>query len=64
MASLISFVEQYADSIKFTEKIQSQFYLTKFDPIQDYNIEFIFRQMMTIFGVIDNEKISSVSSTR
>lgn len=34
--------------------------MSRFDPVQDFNIEFIFRQMMTEFQVIDNEKIGSV----
>jgi hypothetical protein len=35
--------------------------MSKFDPIKDFNIEFIFRQLPTVFQVIDNEKIGSVS---
>lgn len=62
--SLNSFMETYTDCIKFFDKIQNQFYMSKFDPIQDYNVEFIFRQMMTEFQVIDNEKIGSKAFIR
>ncbi|KAI9019565.1 hypothetical protein CLU79DRAFT_888618 [Phycomyces nitens] len=62
--SLNTFLTQYSDCVKFYDKIKSQFYLTEFDPIKDFNIEFIFRQMMTIFEVIDNEKIGSRSFTK
>ncbi|KAI7864646.1 hypothetical protein BDF14DRAFT_1987237 [Spinellus fusiger] len=57
--SLDSFLEQYSDCVKFYEKIKTQFYLTEFDGVKDFNVEFIFRQLMTIFEVIDNEKIAS-----
>ncbi|CAO3698396.1 unnamed protein product [Rhizopus stolonifer] len=53
------FMEIYVDCIKFFDKIKSQFYMSRFDPVQDFNVEFIFRQMMTEFQVIDNEKIGS-----
>ena len=62
MASLIKFMDQYVDTIKFTEKIKSNFYMTEFDPLADYNLEFIFRQILSIFDVLENEKIASVSS--
>lgn len=62
LQSIGRFMETYVDCIKFYDKIQTQFYMTKFDPIQDYNVEFIFRQMMTEFGVIENERIGSVSN--
>lgn len=58
--SIGNFMETYVDCIKFFDKIQAQFYMARFDPIQDFNVEFIFRQMMTEFQVIDNEKIGSV----
>lgn len=54
-------MDQYAETIKYWDKVKSQFYIMDFDPVKDYNIEFIFRQMMTVFGVVDNEKIGSVS---
>ncbi|KAI9275765.1 hypothetical protein BDA99DRAFT_195528 [Phascolomyces articulosus] len=59
MASLIKFMDQYVDTIKFAEKIKSNFYMTEFDPLADYNIEFIFRQILSIFDVLENEKIAS-----
>lgn len=59
--SIRTFMETYVDCIKFFDKIQTSFYMTHFDPIQDFNIEFIFRQMMSEFQVIDNEKIGSKS---
>jgi tRNA guanosine-2'-O-methyltransferase len=62
LKSIGTFMETYIDCIKFFDKIKSQFYMSKFDPIQDFNIEFIFRQMMSGFQVIDNEKIGSVMS--
>ncbi|CAO3620518.1 unnamed protein product [Mucor fragilis] len=62
--SLNTFMETYTDCIKFFDKIQNLFYMSKFDPIQDYNVEFIFRQMMTEFQVIDNEKIGSKAFIR
>ena len=62
MASLIKFMDQYVDTIKFTEKIKSNFYMTEFDPLADYNLEFIFRQILSIFDVLENEKIASVST--
>ncbi|EPB84910.1 hypothetical protein HMPREF1544_08345 [Mucor circinelloides 1006PhL] len=64
LKSLGTFMETYTDCIKFFDKIQNQFYMSKFDPIQDYNVEFIFRQMMTEFQVIDNEKIGSKAFIR
>ncbi|KAI8643710.1 hypothetical protein BD408DRAFT_341945 [Parasitella parasitica] len=59
LKSIGAFMETYTDCIKFFDKIQAQFYMFKFDPVQDFNVEFIFRQMMTEFQVIDNEKIGS-----
>ncbi|KAG1589375.1 hypothetical protein G6F48_004655 [Rhizopus delemar] len=59
-----NFMKTYIDCIKFFEKIKSQFYMSRFDPVQDFNIEFIFRQMMTEFQVIDNEKIGSKAFVR
>ncbi|KAI9323060.1 hypothetical protein BX666DRAFT_2016546 [Dichotomocladium elegans] len=59
MVSLIRFMENYSETSKFKDKFESQFYMTEFDPIEDFNIEFIFRQLMSVFGVIDNEKIAS-----
>ncbi|ORE02050.1 hypothetical protein BCV72DRAFT_252709 [Rhizopus microsporus var. microsporus] len=47
--SIGNFMETYVDCIKFFDKIQAQFYMARFDPIQDFNVEFIFRQMMTEF---------------
>lgn len=61
LQSIGHFMQTYVDCIKFFDKIQAQFYMSKFDPIKDFNVEFIFRQMMTDFQVIDNEKIGSVS---
>ncbi|RCH82928.1 Tar (HIV-1) RNA binding protein 1 [Rhizopus azygosporus] len=62
--SIGNFMETYVDCIKFFDKIQAQFYMARFDPIQDFNVEFIFRQMMTEFQVIDNEKIGSKAFVR
>ncbi|KAI9494149.1 hypothetical protein BDB00DRAFT_928434 [Zychaea mexicana] len=59
MASLVTFMEQYVDTINFAEKIKSNFYMTEFNPLEDYNLEFIFRQMMSVFDVLENEKIAS-----
>ncbi|KAI8138427.1 hypothetical protein BJV82DRAFT_631498 [Fennellomyces sp. T-0311] len=59
MATLIKFMDQYVETIKFAEKISAQFYMTEFDINQDYNLEFIFRQMMSVFDVIENEKLAS-----
>ncbi|CEP13385.1 hypothetical protein [Parasitella parasitica] len=64
LKSIGNFMETYADCIKFFDKIQAQFYMSKFDPVQDFNVEFIFRQMMTEFQVIDNEKIGSKAFIR
>lgn len=55
-------MDTYPETAKFKEKFESHFYMTVFDPIKDYNIEFIFRQLMTTFKVIENEKIASVSA--
>lgn len=62
MRTLITFMDTYPETAKFKEKFESHFYMTTFDPIKDYNIEFIFRQLMTTFKVIENEKIAAVSS--
>ncbi|KAI9281150.1 hypothetical protein BY458DRAFT_430265 [Sporodiniella umbellata] len=43
------FMEVYVDCIKFFDKIKAQFFMSRFDPVQDFNIEFIFRQMMNEF---------------
>ncbi|GAA5797284.1 hypothetical protein HPULCUR_002665 [Helicostylum pulchrum] len=64
LQSIGRFMDTYVDCIKFFDKIQSQFYMSKFDPIQDFNIEFIFRQMMTEFQVIENERIGSKAFVR
>ena len=61
MRTLIKFMDTYPETAKFKEKFESHFYMSEFDPIKDYNIEFIFRQLMTTFKVIENEKIASVS---
>lgn len=59
ISTLLTFMKKYADSQKLYDKIKDNFYLMRFDPLQDFNIEFIFRELMTLFDVIDNEKISS-----
>lgn len=64
LKTLGTFMETYTDCIKFFDKIQAQFYMSKFDPIQDFNVEFIFRQMMSEFQVIENEKIGSKAFIR
>ncbi|KAI8384828.1 uncharacterized protein BYT42DRAFT_563768 [Radiomyces spectabilis] len=59
LSTVNNFMQHHTDCLKAFEKIRMQFYLTDFDPLKDYNVEFIFRQLMTVFGVIDNEKIAS-----
>ncbi|KAI7902965.1 uncharacterized protein BX663DRAFT_551827 [Cokeromyces recurvatus] len=59
IASILKFMETYSDCKKFFDKIDAHFYMSRFDPLQDFNIEFIFRQMMTEFDMIHNEKIGS-----
>ncbi|KAI8988894.1 hypothetical protein BDB01DRAFT_719270 [Pilobolus umbonatus] len=44
------FMDTYVDCVKFIDKIKAQFYMSKFDPIEDFNVEFIFRQMMAFFN--------------
>lgn len=61
LQAISNFMNNHVDCVKFLDKIEKHFYMSKFDPIQDFNIEFIFRQMMTEFQVIDNERIGSVS---
>jgi dimeric dUTPase (all-alpha-NTP-PPase superfamily) len=61
LTSISTFTDTYVDCVKFYEKVKLQYYMSKFDPIKDFNIEFIFRQLPTVFQVIDNEKIGSVS---
>ncbi|KAI8359079.1 hypothetical protein EDC96DRAFT_545587 [Choanephora cucurbitarum] len=62
--SMNAFMDSYVDCIKYWDKLQQQFYMTKFDPVADYNIEFIFRQMLAEFDVIENERIGSKSFIR
>ena len=64
LQSIHHFMENHLDCVKFLDKISQHFYMAKFDPLLDYNVEFIFRQMMTEFQVIDNERIGSVSKRK
>ncbi|ORZ16603.1 hypothetical protein BCR42DRAFT_415426 [Absidia repens] len=59
-----SFMKRHGDCKKVTEKIKSQYFLTTFDPIEDYNIEYIFRENLHVFGVAENERIGSKSFIR
>ncbi|CAO3587682.1 unnamed protein product [Absidia cylindrospora] len=59
-----SFMKRNADCKKVAEKIKSQYFLTTFDPIEDYNIEYIFRENLHVFGVTENERIGSKSFVR
>ncbi|KAI8390273.1 hypothetical protein BD560DRAFT_362076 [Blakeslea trispora] len=47
--SMNAFMDSYVDCIKYWDKLQQLFYMTKFDPVADYNVEFIFRQMLAEF---------------
>lgn len=64
LQSINHFMNNHVDCVKFLDKISNIFYMSKFDPMQDFNVEFIFRQMMTEFQVIDNERIGSKAFLR
>jgi hypothetical protein len=61
METLCSFLETNADAVKFRGKLEESYFYGNFDPKLDYNIDFIFRQMPTIFNVAESERIGSVS---
>ncbi|KAI9478551.1 MAG: hypothetical protein EXX96DRAFT_571334 [Benjaminiella poitrasii] len=64
ITSILKFMETYSDCKKFFDKIDAHFYMSRFDPLEDFNVEFIFRQMMSEFDVISNEKIASKAFVR
>ncbi|RUS24460.1 hypothetical protein BC938DRAFT_473545, partial [Jimgerdemannia flammicorona] len=56
---IYNFVQQNSDCIRFREKMESAYYMNGFSPLQDYNIEFIFREMLALNGVTENERIAA-----
>jgi hypothetical protein len=58
---MATFMKQNNDCIKLSEKIKAHYFMATFDPVQDYNLEYIFRENLHVFGVHENERIGSVS---
>lgn len=58
---MAAFMKQNGDCIKLSEKIKTHYFMATFDPVDDYNLEYIFRENLHVFGVLENERISSVS---
>lgn len=61
LRTLYNFVQQNNDCVRFREKMDATYYFSGFSPLQDYNIEFIFREMLALNGVMENERIAAVS---
>ncbi|KAI8096188.1 uncharacterized protein BX664DRAFT_323334 [Halteromyces radiatus] len=62
--AMTGFIQQNGDCKKMADKIKSQYYLARFDPVQDYNIEYIFRENLHVFDILENERIGSKSFVR
>ncbi|KAG2185439.1 hypothetical protein INT44_002230, partial [Umbelopsis vinacea] len=62
LETLHDFLESNADTVRFREKLEESYYFREFDAEKDFNLDFIFRQVPTIFNVSDSERIGMVSS--
>ncbi|OZJ03362.1 hypothetical protein BZG36_02986 [Bifiguratus adelaidae] len=58
MTVLHKYIEQASEAIKFRKRVEDSYYLAKFNPFEDYNLEFIFLRLPTIHGVSAQELIS------
>ena len=63
METLCEFLETNADAVRFRAKLEESHYFREFDTEQDFNLDFIFRQMPTIFNVAESERIGSVGTS-
>ncbi|KAI9277942.1 hypothetical protein BC943DRAFT_298425 [Umbelopsis sp. AD052] len=57
LETLHDFLESNADTVRFREKLEESYYFREFDAEKDFNLDFIFRQVPTIFNVSDSERI-------
>ena len=62
LETLHDFLESNADAVRFREKLEESYYFREFDTEKDFNLDFIFRQLPTIFNVSDSERIGMVST--
>lgn len=61
METLCNFIESNGDIARFRAKLEESYYFREFDSDKDFNLEFIFRQLPTVFNVSESERIGSVS---
>lgn len=62
LQTIFRFLQTNPECIKFRENSLKTYYLRDFEPLADYNLEFIFRQLPTLYGAIENERIAAVST--
>lgn len=62
LETMSNFLDSNADTSRFRVKLEESYYFREFDSEKDYNLEFIFRQLPTIFNVAESERIGSVSA--
>lgn len=60
-ANMAAFLNQGDHSKKFLEKLRKEYFLSRFDPIVDYNIQTIFSILPEESDIAKNESISMVS---
>ncbi|ORX62740.1 hypothetical protein DM01DRAFT_1403192 [Hesseltinella vesiculosa] len=53
------FAQVHPDYVKMKDRMQEQYYLAHFDPVKDFNLEFIFREFLHVFSIAHNERIGS-----
>ncbi|CAO3617655.1 unnamed protein product [Cunninghamella echinulata] len=59
LQAINNYMIQSPDCKKMFDKIRTHYYMTTFDPVDDYNLEFIFRENLHIFDVAEDERIGS-----
>ncbi|KAI8074159.1 hypothetical protein BC940DRAFT_290184 [Gongronella butleri] len=62
--NLNRFLALHSDYTKMKDKVQDQYYLSQFDPLLDYNLEFIFREFPHTYNIAENERIGSRAFVR
>jgi hypothetical protein len=61
LKAMVSFIETNEEVQKKLEKCREYYFFSKFDPVEDLNLEFLFRGVFTVLDLEPEEKISCVS---
>ncbi|KAH8553159.1 hypothetical protein BGW37DRAFT_488649 [Umbelopsis sp. PMI_123] len=59
LETLYDFLESNSDTVRFREKLEESYYFSEFDTEKDFNLDFIFRQLPTVFNISESERIGT-----